>query len=71
MSTESVKGSNEDALTSNSDPVEGDITNPKPESPSADSDNETKIKADSEEHEKKSTPRSPMLVYVFFQKVSH
>ncbi|XP_053378149.1 uncharacterized protein LOC123529262 isoform X2 [Mercenaria mercenaria] len=61
MSTESVKGSNDDALTPNSDPLDGDSTdrsNQKQENVSADSDGETKIKADTEEHEKNSTPRS-------------
>lgn len=64
MSTESVKGSNDDALTSNSDPQDGastDGSNPSPENGkkmkiSVDSDGETKIKADVEEHEKVGSP---------------
>lgn len=59
MSVESVKGSNDETLTSNSDPLDGastDRSNQPPEKLPADSDGETKIKADAEEHEKNPSP---------------
>lgn len=55
MSVESVKGSNDDTLTSNSEPLDGastDRSNQPQEKLPADSDSETKIRADAEEHEK-------------------
>ncbi|XP_052781235.1 uncharacterized protein LOC128217855 isoform X2 [Mya arenaria] len=55
MSTESVQGSSNSAQTSGMDT--GEETMPQ-KSPRQDSDGETKIKADAEEHEK-SPPRSP------------